>query len=138
MRGKMKKMAAELELTDDQIQTIKTNLRAEHKDHEGHEGDRAAMEGKHGDRAAMEGKREEMRAHMQKLGDAFKSDAFDARALDIGKEMPAMATHMAEKTEHFLAIVTPTLTAQQRVKAAAMIQKHGAMMQKSAAVEAEE
>lgn len=139
MRGKMKKMAAELELTDDQIKTIKTNLRAEHKEQEKeHEGDRAAMEAKHGDHAAMDGKREEMRARMQKLGEAFKGEAFDAKALDIGKEMPVMATRMAEMTEHFLAIVTPTLTAPQRVKAAAMIQKHGAMMEKAAPGDVEE
>lgn len=125
MHGHMKKMAAELDLSADQIQTIKSNLRAAHKEHEG-------------DKAAMQAKHEEMKAHMQKLRDAFKGDAFDARALDIGKELPVMAGQHAEKAERFLSIVTPTLTAPQRAKLAAMIQKRGATMEKAAAAAPEE
>ena len=128
MHGHMKKVAAELELTPDQIQTIKTNVRAAHKEHAGEKVDRAAMEAKH----------EEMRAHMQKMADAFKSDTFDARALDIGKEMPVMAGHHAEKAEKFLSMVTPILTAPQRAKLSAMIQKHGAMMGKPAPADDDE
>ena len=130
MRGHMRKMVAELELSQDQIETIKSNLRAARKDHDG---DKAAGEARHGERGAkMEAKREEMHARMQKLGDAFKAEAFDARALDIGKELTAKAGHHIEKAERFLSIVTPTLTAPQRAKLAAMIQKHGATMEKAA------
>jgi Spy/CpxP family protein refolding chaperone len=118
MRGRMKKIAAELDLSRDQIQSIRSSFRAEREAHTGKA-------------SGMMAKRGEVRAHLQKLGEAFKGDSFDARALDAGKELPAMATRRAERASRMLSIVTPVLSPSQREKLATIVKTRGAALEKA-------
>ena len=79
----------------------------------------------------MKAKRAEMRAHLEKVAEAFKSDSFDARALDVGKQLGGMATLLPERASRMLSIAMPVLTPEQRAKLAVIIKEHGAGMNKA-------
>ena len=117
-RGRMKKIVAELDLSKDQIQKIRSSFLAEREAHEGEAG-------------GMKAKRAEMRAHLEKVAEAFKSDSFDARALDVGKQLGGMATLLPERASRMLSIAIPVLTPEQRAKLAVIIKEHGAGMNKA-------
>jgi Spy/CpxP family protein refolding chaperone len=104
MHHPLKKLAAELGLSDDQVATI-----------------RAAVKAQAGgaDRGEMMARHEEMRDHMRAVGDAFVSETFDAAALNVGNEGSRAAGTVATHRVRFVAQVLPVLTPEQRAKWAA-------------------
>jgi Spy/CpxP family protein refolding chaperone len=69
--------------------------------------------------------REAMRAKMKTVLDAFATDGFDATALGIGAEMPAMARAKAEHMIGGLEHLVPVLDDTQRTELSKMIQERG-------------
>lgn len=94
--GELKKLAQELNLTSDQIASIKASAKADWANHDG---------------GAFHEKFAEGKAHMQELAQAFTGPNFDAAALDVGGGLANMAAdrpgHMLKLVERILPILTP-------------------------------
>lgn len=114
-RGKMRKMAKELNLTEDQKAQIKTALRAKFR-------------GMHKERGKMSGEWQQRKADMQAAAAAFTSDSFDARSLALfQKKGPgAKAGHMGMKMVTMSETILPILTPDQRELLATKIEKRAA------------
>jgi Spy/CpxP family protein refolding chaperone len=98
-------LSHELGLTPEQVDKIKTALAAE-------------KGGKHFDRDKVE-------AHVKAFETAFASDKFDAKALSSGKEVNAhLSGWGAERLAHFVEVVTPVLTPEQRTKFGEQLKEH--------------
>lgn len=65
-------------------------------------------------------------AHMRAIAEAFESDRFDAKALGVGQEAPAMVRGFAERATAFAESAAPVLTADQRAKLATKIRERAA------------
>lgn len=75
-----------------------------------------------GERLDEGAKRDEMRAKMQALATAFKSDTFDAAKLGVGDEMKVMARAKAERMIDGLEKLVPILDDGQRAELAKMVE----------------
>jgi Spy/CpxP family protein refolding chaperone len=99
--GHLEALAVELNLTPDQVEKIRTNVTAVKPDPQ------------------------KIEAHLQAFGAAFKSDAFDAKALVTG---PAANAHLASwgatRMAIFFESVNPVLTPDQRAKLAQKVREH--------------
>jgi Spy/CpxP family protein refolding chaperone len=102
----LKKLQAEIGLTDEQVNTLRATFKAERAEHEQGEG---------------KAEHQAMREHMRAMGDAFVSETFDATALAAGHDAARGAGMMAGNRVRFVAQVLPVLTAEQRAKWAAQI-----------------
>ncbi len=61
---------------------------------------------------------------MQAFTTAFAADTFDAHSLPAPGANAGFAAHGAMRMEHFVATVTPILTADQRTQFAAKLRDH--------------
>ena len=108
--AQLKKLAAKLNLTSDQIASI-----------------RAAFKGQWG--GHLHGEREEkldaMKLRMQTLAHAFAGPAFDAAALDVGGGIAQMAERGPEHGAKMLSAILPILTTDQRQQLADRIRTKG-------------
>ncbi len=97
--GKMKELAADLKLTDDQISQIKTAMHGEHHPKGGHgEHDGAQKLHARGGKLGHDGK---------KLMEGFRSEKFDASSFGEHHDMSAGAGRMIGMVEKVLPILTP-------------------------------
>ena len=122
MKGHMDKIAAELNLTDEQRTAIHDQMRAAfaaHKD---------SMRGDHG----------QMKGRMEAIATAFTSDTFDAKALGVGEHAAAMMSHFGGMHGAFLDVAVPLLTPAQRAVLATKIQSRMAAAEPAEASEAVE
>ena len=71
----------------------------------------------------LEKEHEAMRAQSKAVADAFASDAFDAKALDVGKYAAPMARAFAARIERFVAASIEILDVGQRAKLAAKVRE---------------
>jgi Spy/CpxP family protein refolding chaperone len=108
MIGPVGEIARKLALTDDQIETIRAAAKS------------AMGESFHAKRE----ERQQMRAHLDAIGEAFESETFDAKALDVGADGAEMARERVERVVTLVGIALPVLTADQRAKLAEHIQDH--------------
>lgn len=76
-----------------------------------------------GERPDRSAKRDEMKAKMQALSAAFKSDTFDAAKLGVGDEMRVMARAKAERMIEGLEKLVPILDEGQRAELAEMVER---------------
>jgi Spy/CpxP family protein refolding chaperone len=104
--GHLGKLAKELQLTPQQVETIRGTFHQS-----------IATAPKY-DRAEAE-------AHMKEFGEAFTGDTFDAHKLTTGAAVNGhMATWGITRTVHFYKAVLPTLTPEQRTKVAETLRGH--------------
>lgn len=96
--ARFEKMAKDLALTEAQIDTIKAQVKTEIA----------------GNFAAHRGERGAMKAKMEKVGEAFASDSFDAKALDVGDGGATFARRRSEMIEAVIEAAVPVLTPAQR------------------------
>jgi Spy/CpxP family protein refolding chaperone len=108
--GELRALAEELELGDEQKERIKDALQAEFM----------AKRAEH--KAAFGDARDRMRA----AAEAFESDRFDARALELGKNLPVMAERMSRGMSRALEVSLPHLDGSQRSKLAAALERKAA------------
>jgi len=101
--ARLKKLAAELNLTTDQIASIRTAVKAQWAGH---------AKGEFG--AAKE--------RMQTLAQAFTSSSFDAAALDVGSGLSKMASDGPNHLVKMIGIILPILTPGQQQQLAQIIQ----------------
>jgi Spy/CpxP family protein refolding chaperone len=111
LRSRFMRLADQLELTAAQRMTIRDGLRDEFQR------DRGAFD---------ESRRAQARARMREVGQAFVSDSFDARALDVGRDAPDLAQKISSAVVRVVKVVEPVLTAEQRAKAASIIRTRAA------------
>ena len=104
------KLSAELALTLEQQDKLRTKLDAQMKAQE----------------AAMKAKKAASEKHMKQIGDAFEGEKFDAKKVGIGQHAPEMAKTMATNHIAFVETVLAVLTPEQRAKFAAHIRDHAA------------
>lgn len=109
-RGKMKKMAKKLNLTEDQKDQIKAAMHTQFSQFKK-------------DRPAMRGKWKQRRADAVAAAAAFTSDSFDARSLALFKKGPGMVAHKGKRMIALSEAVLPMLTDAQREKLATIIEK---------------
>jgi hypothetical protein len=64
--------------------------------------------------AKHRGERAQMKAKLEAIGEAFKSDQFDAKALDVGESGATMARNRVAFLEIVLDAAVPVLTQPQR------------------------
>ena len=120
-RGKMAKMAKQLNLTEAQQEQIKAAMKAQFKNRGK---DRSAMSGK--DRSAMSGKWQQRRADMKAAAQAFTSDTFDARSLALFQKGPGKSHHKGMRMVKMSETILPILTETQREQLATIIDKRAA------------
>jgi Spy/CpxP family protein refolding chaperone len=105
-RGKagkpMGKLAKKLDLTDEQLEQLKSL-----------------------DRPEMPEPRADVREQMKTAMEAFETDSFDAAALDVGANMPAMARAKAEHMIAGLEQLVPLLDDGQRAELAKLVETRG-------------
>ncbi len=106
MHAHMDKIAAELNLTEEQRTAIHDQMRAAFQEHKG------SMRAEHG----------QMKGRMEAISAAFASDTFDAAALGVGEHGGAGAGHFQGRHAAFLAAAVPVLTPAQRNILATKIQ----------------
>ena len=104
--GKMKELAADLKLTDDQITQIKTAMKGEHH--------RGGPEGGHDGAQKLHARGGKFGADGKKTLESFRGDKFDASSFGEHRDMSAGAGRMIGIVEKVL----PILTAEQRKIAA--------------------
>jgi Spy/CpxP family protein refolding chaperone len=106
MRERFRKMADELGLSHEQRGQIRTRARDQmlgadmRKAREGHPG-----------RAQ----------HMRAVGEAFASERFDARTLDVGKNGSDLVRMLSNGVVRFVEVALPVLTPEQRARFAQMV-----------------
>jgi Spy/CpxP family protein refolding chaperone len=105
-------LSAELALTPEQQDKLRTKLEAQMKTQE----------------ATMKAKKAASEKHMKQIGDAFEGDKFDAKKVGVGQQAPDMAKTMAANHLAFVETVLAVLTPEQRAKFAAHIRDHAADM----------
>jgi Spy/CpxP family protein refolding chaperone len=105
-RGKMKQLMQELKLTGDQKERIIAAVKAELG----------------GDREQMRERFKQAKERSGELADAFVSDSFDARSLEVGKHAQHMALAGANRIMRVVQVALPLLTAEQRTKLAEVVQ----------------
>ena len=98
IRDHLQKLAATLNLSDEQRATIRAQVHGELA------GRGEAMRAEHGAN----------KARMQAIAAAFPGDAFDAKALDVGEQVLGSARRLSALTSVFLEATVPVLTAAQR------------------------
>ena len=76
----------------------------------------------------LEAEHDAIRAQMKAVADAFVSDGFDAKALDVGKYAAPMAKAFATRIERFVAVSIEILDPGQRAKLAAKVRERTAKM----------
>ena len=104
------KLSAELALTPEQQDKLRTKLDAQMKTQE----------------AAMKARKAASEKHMKQIGDAFEGEKFDAKKVGVGQRAPEMAKTMATTHIAFVETVLAVLTPEQRAKFAAHIRDHAA------------
>jgi Spy/CpxP family protein refolding chaperone len=111
MRARLKRLADDLALSDSQRAAIRARVR---------DGLRGA--------AAEWGpeRREQARARVKEIGEAFVRDGFDARTLDVGREAPQAAQKISAALTRFVKATLPELTPEQRAKLATIIRQKAA------------
>jgi Spy/CpxP family protein refolding chaperone len=102
--GEMKKLTDELGLTPEQQEKIKSTPHGKMQSKTHPTRDEAAMHDK-----------------MKAIGDAFMTDKFDAKALDVGKHNAEMVKMMTTGMSEFAGSLIGVLTPEQREKLAAHI-----------------
>ncbi len=111
LRSRIMRLADQLELTAGQRMTIRDRLREEFQR------DRRAFD---------ESRRAQAHARMREIGQAFLSDSFDARALDVGRDAPDLTQKISSAAVRFVKVVVPVLTPEQRAKLASIIRTRAA------------
>jgi len=105
-KGRLGKLANDLALTPQQVETIRASLAA------------SSSGAAHFDRAEAD-------THVKAFGEAFASDTFDPKALSMGGALNAhMATWGIQRTVQFYEAVLPVLTPEQRATLADSIRRH--------------
>ena len=94
------KQMKELDLTSEQKEALHTAMKAERAAHEG-------------DSAAGAAHFKEMKLHMKETADAFVSDGFDAKTVDLGRHAMG-AAKWATHAARFVEVAIPILTSEQR------------------------
>lgn len=112
-KARLRQLADDLELTDDQRDAIKAKAKEEFK---------RAMP------AARE-KMEGMRDRMEEAADAFVSEQFDAKALGLGEDGMGMRRAFVATQLRIAQAALPTLTPAQRAKLAEFVRAHAAAME---------
>jgi len=108
----LEKLGAELGLTQEQRDKLKTKLEAQMK----------------ADQAQMKARMAASEKKMKAIGDAFVGDKFDAKKAGVGTQAPEMAKTMATKEVTFAETVLSVLTPEQRTKFAAELREHAGGM----------
>jgi hypothetical protein len=108
MLGPVGEIARKLSLTDDQIEAIRAAAQS------------AMGESFHAKRE----ERQQIKAHLEALGEAFESETFDAKALGVGGDGAEMARERVERIVTLVGVALPALDADQRAKLAEHIQDH--------------
>jgi hypothetical protein len=108
-RGRLKKLADQLELTSEQRDAIKQEMK---KQLAGHREGLAAKRAEH----------DKAREHVKAIASAFESDSFDAKALGVGDHLASGAKAMGKGVEKVIAIAVPILTQPQRDKLAGILE----------------
>lgn len=111
----MKKIAEELGLTKEQKEAIHEEMKGEMQ---------GRGQGRKGERGAT-------RERMQEIAAAFEGESFDAKQLDVGKDMSAMATKGIDRVVKLAAITVPKLTPEQRTKLASIVRTRGEKMDRA-------
>lgn len=109
VRARLGRLADELGLTGEQKLTIRDRAREEFQG--------AGLD---------ETKREEVRARLREIGQAFATEQFDARALDIGREAPDVTQKVSLGLVRFVKVVVPVLSPAQRAKLATLVKQKAA------------
>jgi len=109
-KGKMKRMAKKLNLTDAQKDRIQDAMYAQFKKNRGE----------------MRGKWRQKRAELKAAADAFRSDSFDARTLALFQRDPGKLKAKGRKMMALSEAVLPVLTETQREQLATMIETRAA------------
>ena len=104
----LEKLSAELALTPEQREKLRTKLEAQMKAQEG----------------AMKAQKATSEKHMKQIGDAFEGDKFDAKKVGVGQHAPEMAKTMATNHVTFAETVLGVLTPEQRAKFATHLREH--------------
>ncbi len=105
--GQLGELAKELELSPDQVESIRAAFKA-------------AMAN-----APAHFDAQEAEAHLKAFATAFEADTFDAKKLTTGSAVNAhVATFGLTRMARFYGAATPALTADQRVKLADLLQRH--------------
>lgn len=111
MKQRFQHFAKELQLTQDQMHAIRDKMQAKMGSSEQKEAHRKRAE--------------EMREHMKAVGDAFMTDKFDAKALDVGKNAADMTRLGTKGIIDFIDTVQTVLTPEQRARFAQIIRERG-------------
>jgi Spy/CpxP family protein refolding chaperone len=104
---KLREMAEELQLSDDQKDRIKDAVKGEFM----------AKRAEHKERFGQ------MKERMEAAAEAFESDRFDARALELGKNAPEMARVFSQGMVRVAELAIPVLTPVQREKLAVILER---------------
>lgn len=111
--AKLREIAEELELSDDQRERIQDAVKAEFW----------AKRDEH--KARFSGMRERLHA----AAEAFESDRFDARTFELGKHAPEMAKTFSQGMVRVVELAMPVLTPAQRGKLALVLERKAAEIQ---------
>ncbi|HXX69310.1 MAG TPA: Spy/CpxP family protein refolding chaperone [Polyangiaceae bacterium] len=104
--GRLEELSRDVSLSPDQVDKIRTNLRA------------AAA------KAPDHFEPEKVTARLDTFGSAFESATFDAKTLKAPEVNPHLASWGAKRMAGFYEIVTPVLTPEQRTKLADHLREH--------------
>lgn len=104
--GRLEELTHDLSLSSDQVEKIRTNLRA------------AAA------KAPEHFEPEKVTARLDEFGIAFESASFDAKTLKGPEVNPHLASWGAKRMAGFYEVVTPVLTPEQRTKLADHLREH--------------
>jgi Spy/CpxP family protein refolding chaperone len=110
-RDALRAIAGELDLSDDQRDRIKSAARAEL-------GPR---------RVELREKMGEMRSRLEAHADAFRSERFDARALEVGKHAPEATHEFARVATRMTELALPVLDPNQRLALADWIERRAVL-----------
>lgn len=108
VRARLRRLADTLELTPHQRAAIRDNAKAEFRDMRG---------------AFDPEVRQQHAQRMRTIGEAFMTESFDARHLDVGREAPAASRKISTGMTRLVKVVLPELTPDQRSKLAGMIRQ---------------